>query len=410
MIHLKNYLIILSINLVFVSSAIGEALGNKTVITLEEAVNISLSNNPEIQISKADVDISRANLKSSKSTLYPQIESRIVIPFVEAESGFFLDQLIWDFGRTQNDIRASRYNIESKKADFNFTEQKIIKDTKLAYFEALIAKNNMEIRKTKVKTSELILERTKELFNAGITSNSELSQVQIDLQELKLNYLDEKNSYKIAKLNLSRIMGKEIVSDFDIEDSTNYENVYLRKNELIELATSSNPQIRSVVSRQAGIKSRLKSSKSNFFPRVFGRVAYRFDGEGADEPDFIAGIGIRLPIFQGFSRFAEIDRSNAELNRNQAELNSLKKDIIFSIEELYLQLQNLEEKINITKESKLIAENSLKLVEERFDLKRASKIELAEAQSVNTESLSNYKNAIYNYKIAKIRLENLLGE
>ncbi len=410
MTYLKNYLIIISINLVIVSSALSEGIDDNKVITIEEAVNISLANNPEIKISRAEINISKANLKSTKSALYPQIESRIVIPFVEAESGFFLDQLIWDFGRTQNDIRASRYNVESTKADFNNTEQNIIRDTKLAYFEALIAKNNMEIQKSILTTSELILERTLELFNAGVSSDTEMSQVRIDIQESKLNYLDSQNSLKIAKLKLSKVMGKELISDFDIKDYTAYEKSYLTKDEMAELAKSSNPQIKSIVSRQAGIKSRLKSSQSNFFPRIFGRVAYRFDGEGADEPDFIAGIGIRLPIFQGFSRFAEINKSNAELQRNQAELSALKQNIIFSVEELYLQLQNLEERIAITSESKIIAENSLKLTEQRFDLKRASKIELTEAESVNTESLSKHKNAIYNYKIAKIRLESLLGE
>ncbi|MGH7884559.1 MAG: TolC family protein, partial [Thermodesulfobacteriota bacterium] len=103
-------------------------------------------------------------------------------------------------------------------------------------------------------------------------------------------------------------------------------------------------------------------------------------------------------------------RSTAELRKNEAELSAMKQNIIFSVEELYLQLQNLDEKINITGESKLIAESSLKLTQERFDLKRASRIDLAEAELANKESLSNYRNAIYNYKIAKIRLESLLGE
>lgn len=410
MFHLKKYFIIISVNLVFISSALCEVTENQKVISLEEAVNISLANNPDIEISRTEIDISKANLKSTKSALYPQIESRIVIPFVEAESGFFLDQLIWDFGRTQNNIRERRFTIESRKADFTNTEQNIIKDTKLAYFEALIAKNSVDIQNNLLSTSGLILERTQELFNAGVSSDSELSQAQIDLQESRLNYLDSQNSYEIAKLNLSKIMGKEITSDFDLEDTEKYENIYLKKNELVELAKSSNPQIKSIVSQQAGIKSRLKSSKSNFFPRIFGRVAYRFDGEGADEPDFIAGIGIRLPIFQGFSRFAEINKSNAELQRSVAELHALKQNIVFSVEELYLELQNLEKRIAITNESKAIAENSLKLAENRFDLKRASRIELSEAKSVMSESLARHRNTIYRYKIAKIKLESLLGE
>ncbi|MGH7884579.1 MAG: TolC family protein, partial [Thermodesulfobacteriota bacterium] len=305
----KRLYIILSIYFIIASTTFGEGSENLKIITLEEAVNISIENNPQIKISKADIDISKADLKNTKSVLYPQIESRIVVPFVEAESGFFLDQLIWDFGRTQNDIKAQRYDLESKAFTYDSTESSIVKETKISYLEALIAKNNVEIQEAAIKTAELLLEKTKEFFDAGIKSEMELGRSQINLHQEKLNHLDSMNSYKIAKLNLSRIMGKEINSDFDVEDALEYEKIYLEKDEMIELASSLNNDIKSVVSQQAGLKAKLNSSKSNFFPKIFGRVAYRFDGEGSDEPDFIAGIGIRLPIFQGFSRLAKINRS-----------------------------------------------------------------------------------------------------
>ena len=268
----------------------------------------------------------------------------------------------------------------------------------------------METDKKAITSRELVLEKTEELAGAGVRTETQLSEIRLDLQQSILDYNDSKNEYMVAKLNLSKIMGSDISSDFEIEDNLEYDTNYLEKDELVELAVSSNHQIKSIVSKQAGLRARLSSSKSNFFPRIFGRVAYRFDGRGADEPNFIAGLGLRIPIFKGFARFADIDRSSAELRRNQAELSEVKKNIIFSVEELYLQLQNLEEKISITKRSKEIAEKNLELAEKRFDLERASKIELADAVATRTRSLADYENAIYSYKIARIKLDNLLGE
>lgn len=392
------------------SMVLGQSENPDRIITLDEAVDITISNNPQIEKSKASIDITKANLRGTKSILYPQIETRFVLPFVEAESGFFLDQLIWDFGRTQNDIRAGKFDVESEKSTLNNITSNVVRDTKIAYFEALIAKNNMEVQKKAIESRELILEKTEEVVKAGLKTETDLSRSRLDLQESILKFNDMKNAFMVSKLNLSKSMGMDITSDFEIEDSLGFNTNYLEKDELVELAVSSNHQIKSVVSQQAGLRARLQSSKSNFFPRIFGRVAYRFDGRGSDEPDFIAGIGIRVPIFKGFARFAEIDRADAQLRRNLAELNEIKKNIIFSVEEIYVQLQNLEERIEITMKSKEIAESNLQLARERYELKRASRIELAEAIATNSESLSNYENAIYNYKIAKIRLESLLGE
>ena len=52
------------------------------VITLDEAIGIGISNNHSLVLSKLDIDISRARVREAKSEYYPQLEGRIVVPFV----------------------------------------------------------------------------------------------------------------------------------------------------------------------------------------------------------------------------------------------------------------------------------------------------------------------------------------
>ena len=54
----------------------------KELLTLDQAISIAIENNPAISISDANVDISRAGVKNAKSIYYPQIKSRIIVPFI----------------------------------------------------------------------------------------------------------------------------------------------------------------------------------------------------------------------------------------------------------------------------------------------------------------------------------------
>ncbi|TFG76213.1 MAG: hypothetical protein E4H21_06985, partial [Thermodesulfobacteriales bacterium] len=94
----------------------------KRVLTLQEAIGLAIENNPAIEISDATVDISRAGVKNAKSVYYPQISSRIIVPFIGRESGFFLDQLIYDFGRTSNSVKSTKAILKSRKFDRESTE------------------------------------------------------------------------------------------------------------------------------------------------------------------------------------------------------------------------------------------------------------------------------------------------
>ncbi|MCK5391325.1 MAG: TolC family protein, partial [Deltaproteobacteria bacterium] len=54
-------------------------------LTLDQAIGIALENNPAIAISDATIDISKAGVKNAKSIYYPQISSRMIVPFIGRE-------------------------------------------------------------------------------------------------------------------------------------------------------------------------------------------------------------------------------------------------------------------------------------------------------------------------------------
>ncbi len=398
--------------LLFLSSLLllSQTAWAQEIIPIERAVKIALLNNPELRISRSEVDISKSILRQAKAPLYPQLRGKLVVPFVGRESGFYVDQMIWDFGKTKARVKAREHYLESARHLFAGSETMLVRDTRIAYYQALSEKNRLQEAATKTKRRGWLLEKTEELFAVGKRSAQQLSQAEIDLQQAKLELVSRENSYELAVLNLRHLMNDPSLEQFDIRENLVYEKVNETREDLVGLALSQNPDIKSLLADHGGIKASLAENRGKFLPSVFGRAAYRFEGEGAETPAFIAGVGIKVPIFEGFSRFGQMSQSRAELVRNEAQTELLRNRIILSVGELYLQLKHLEKRIGIFADSESISEKNLRLVKERYESRSASKIELAEAQALYEEAVADYKNSIYDYKIVRLRLLSLCGK
>ena len=381
------------------------------LLTLDDAIEMAVSNNHSLKISEIQVDISKARVRDSKSQYYPQLESKIVVPFVERESGFFLDQLIWDFGRTSNIVKSTKFQLEASRFSYDETLNDTIQNTTISYYTALTNKHFLEAAELDLKKKELIFEKIKELNRIGRSSNIELTQAKSDTGNARLELLRQKNQFEISKMELLDFIGAE--HDAEVELVDNEEVLFKQYNLDIALmnAVNRSPMLRKIDAEQSASMANAKAAKSEFYPVIFGRTAYRFEGEGGEDfPGFIAGFGFTFPIFEGFSRFARLDIRNAESTRSLIEYEKSKKNIQTEVKRLFMDLEFNRQKIDITHTNKKVAEENLNLIKERYNLGTASQIELVDAELFYAESNSNYLQSIYNYKITEIKFLAITGE
>ncbi len=401
---------LLLISLLTVLSLSSLAQEHTEALSLDEAVKIALQNNPDLKVSDASVDIMKAKVWGSKSNYYPQVQFRFILPFVERESGIFADQLIWDFWRTPNLVKASKANLKSSEFERQTTQEDIILNTEVAYYMALAQKGIVEASEKIVAQNEKLLEQAEGFFKVGRTSKIEVTKAKVNLGNTKLSLITAKNNLETSKINLAREMGVKGDFNYELEDMLEYKRVDVNLAQAVNKSLESSPQLKSLRAKEVGMKADLSASKDSLYPTVFGRTAYRFDGAGATGPAFIAGVGIRVPIFQGFSALSEVDESRAKLRQSRAEIESMEGEIASQVKQLYLNLKFAEESINVTEASKMSAEENYLLVQEKYRLGPGSAVELAEAQALLASTTANHTQAIYNYKIAIAQLERAIGE
>lgn len=378
-------------------------------LTLEQAVQLAVNNNPEIEFSQADIDISKAIIKQAKSAYYPQISSRLIVPFIGRESGFYLDQLIWDFGRTSNRVKSSKAALDSSRFKKDSTRDDLILDTIIAYYTVLSDKHVSASLEKRVREAQKRLERATSFFESERASGLDVTKAQVHLSDVELELTHANNNLELSNFRLKTLMGAGDELDFNLEDVTGYKKTVFDLEESIDRALRSRPELMELGAREVSTRANHEIAKKEFYPIIFGRTAYRFEGEGAQTPGFIAGVGLKFPIFEGFSRFGKLEEAKAGIRKVKSEIEIAKANVVSEVKESYLELEFAEENILVRHKTKESAQKTLMLAEERYRQGRASEVELAEAEALFETAKAKYMQALYTYIINVARLERATG-
>ncbi len=406
---MKTFLLILMLQLAYLTSAFSKE-DDLEILDLNKSIQLAVENNLNIKISDANVDIMAARHKRAKSPLYPQVKFRFIVPFVERESGVFADQLIWDFWRTPSLVDASRATLQSSTHKRSTTINDVILDTKIAYYNLLINKNILETNKHEVQEFEKKLLQMQNFVELGRKSKLDLTKAKVNRGHAKLNLLNSEKELELAKANFINLLGLEGEFNYKLEDEAKYETYDFDVKKITQLAIKNRPELKKLLSDESSTRSTLKAAERDHYPKIFARAAYRFDGDGATGPDFIAGIGLDFHIFQGFSKVAAVDENKASLRRIQTEIEIFRRNTILDIKRLYLDLKYSREKIDVTSDGLISAEETLELTEELYKAGRKSQIDILETKSLYSRSKTDNLASIYNYKVALAQLEWATGE
>ncbi len=379
------------------------------VLTLDEAIATALGENPGMTVADAAIEISQSQVRAAQSAWYPEIYTRLIFPFIGRESGFFLDQMIWDFGRTSNRVKSSKAQLSGTRFDGETAKEELILDTTVSFYNVLSWQHASAARERKVEEFRRRLELKEAFYEAGRAGKADVTKAEVDLGNARLELNTAENELEAAKASLLNAMGIDGAFNYILADEESYDKIDMNIEKSIDTALDNRPELKSLKAKEAAMNADLSAAQKEYFPTLFGRTAYRFKGEGAETPGFIAGVGLELNIFDGFKKNAGIQNARAQLRRSQAELETKKTEVESEIRKLHRDLRLAEQNIAVTEETRKSSEETLALARERYRLERASEVELAEAESIYSTANAAYKQAIYNYRITAARLERAVG-
>ena len=401
--------------------------------TLEECVQIALARHPGIGAARSDVVAGDERVRQQRSVYLPQLEgvgsmdrrktsagAAIGVPgggggggsaqaFNFYTVGLTLSQVLFDFGRNLDAMRAARARRDSLEADAAAERETVVRDVKQAYFDLLAARRLRDVAEEVLRSNRQQLEQAQGRYDVGFTTKLDVTRSEVLVANAELDLLTARNNAQIAEAALRNAMGLEGPLDFDPVDVLETRGVEIGEDESVAAALESRPELASLRAQREAADEDASSRWKEHLPELTGEGGYDWAGSGPLENRWNVGASLRVPIFSGGLTDARVGEARANALALGFREEALRQDVALEVRRAWLETKRAQEAIAVSARARDQARENLALAEGRYTTGVGNVIELVDAQAQRASGEAEYVRSLYLYQIAIADLERAIG-
>ena len=333
-------------------------------------------------------------------------------------AGLSLNQLIYDGGRSRNQIQQARTNLNIALFSQRQIKTNVIQKVIQSYYNLLQAQKLNDVSEKNLEMSESQVALVEKQFELGVVKKTDLLKAKVASGQARVDALNKKVNYENSRRVLFNDMGlQDFGQNITVMDEDWLPPMIPTKTEILKSLKNNNPSI--AISKQQ-VKVRdlsYKLAKGLRKPLINTSLNYSANGENSKElidsfqNDWSLGLNVSfsIPIYSGNSLSMQQQQTLLSKQQSEYSYTTLLNDLRVQAELIRETLTNYTEIIPINQDIVLSAEEDLKLVTKRYSLGSATILEVLDAQVSLMRSKSSLINIIHDARIQESSLNALLG-
>jgi outer membrane protein TolC len=392
--HLRNILVGL-IALVALSKT---ALARETLF-LNEVLKDADQTSPQIMAARYQTAAAREQIRAEKSGYLPSLDAAAIAtdggPGAFALLGvdnnissterigvggaLILKQDLWDFGRTGNAVAGAKAQAEVQQKQENVTQTQVDLQVLQTYFQCTYLKSQADEASMIAKEAQYVAKETNKFVQSGQRSIVERYLIDAQTKESETKAAEYQERLKMILQRLEIELGRDRESGLDcpkLDDRSHDQAI-----SSLEGKNAVNPFLEEKKSQVKFYESQLDQAKAGRMPELLGIVSggYFQNDQLNEKWNYSAGIGITLPLFEGFKIDAEIGQASANLQAQKARLSAVQQEVSDSNKKYDEQIQALKVRLDYLDKENKLAHDAYLLARKRYFNFQGGLLDLREA-------------------------------
>lgn len=393
-------------------------------MTLDNCIRLALGNNPQINAAFQDILASDARIKQVWSNYFPTItwpklKQLQLSDALERNLEFnyyllgqvSLQEMLYDFGVTQNQATIRKLDYEAYKKTFEATVNDVIYQTKDAYYNVLFAYEAKRVAQDTVDKYQLFYNQARAFYTTGMNPKVDVTIAETNLSSAKLKLIQAENAVNLAIAKLNNVMGVPYIERYDVLDRLQYKPINLTFEQAIDTARDSRPELKLAEIRVEGTNQTVKLTKKSYFPTISLEGQYQRGGKSWNSNyGYNFGAYLTFPSINAMLIRNEIKEAKYLYDKELANARNTQNAIYLEIQNAYLQLEEKRNQLPVAILQVKQAKENYELSYGRYRVGEASPTELKDAENSYEQAQLTYYTALYEYNSAKALLEKSIGK
>lgn len=417
-------------------------------LTLDQAIEIALDENPTIKV--ADMEIERQDYvrKETVGNLLPSLSasgqySYSIIKQKMSKSGlsFGADNTVTLGANLTVPLFVPAVYASLKLNDAQMAEAvesarssrvTMVNEVRKAFYNMLLLQESLAVLRESEKLMQETVDNTRMMYEAELGSEYDYITAQSNLSAIMPNIIQTEGSIQVADfymhmlLSLPNDVAIELVGDLD-----SYSEDIINRGGSYSTDISNNSDLRLLDIQERMLEAQLKATNAQRMPTLSAFGSFSLYGNDMPEIDFgdfggsgsaansakqfwwqypaSVGVSISIPIFSG-------NKINNQAKQAKIAIDQLRMQRVYTEESTNMQVRTSISNLMTALSTMKANETSMAQARKAYDITNArytggagTILELNSAQLQLTQARLNYTQAIYDYLAAEADYEKIIG-
>ncbi|MGZ3722478.1 MAG: TolC family protein [Bdellovibrionales bacterium] len=296
---------------------------------------------------------------------------------VGAGGALVLKQNLWDFGRTLNAVDTAKGQKEVEKKRFAILKVDVDVLVLRTYIGCAFLRAQVENSRFMAQQAKLLANETDKFVRSGQRSVIERYLVDAEAKEAETRIAEFSERVTATQKRLAIELGSSTEEQVICSDLSSVGSAL----DKLEKKSGKNPLLDFQKARVQVARSRLDQANAESRPVLYGMATggYFDDKSLKDKTIYAAGVGIKLPLFEGFRIDSTIRQNQAQLSAEEAGLDSSRLNIDRVNSQYEEQILALKTRLDFLEKEKKLAKEVFALAKKRYGSLQGTMVDLRES-------------------------------
>lgn len=408
-------------------------------LTLQQAIDIALAENPTIRVADKDVELKKIADKEAWMALLPEVNvtgnlqhtllaaemnlggnkfkmgrdnSNTVAAGATLSLPLFAPAVYQNMKLTKQDILLAQEQARSSRLD-------LINQVTKAYYQTLLAQDSHKVMQDSYGIAKQNYDVVSAKYEQGKVSEYDKISAEVQMRSMNSNLVSAETGLNLAQLKLKVLMG--VTENVDIRINDQLENhegqLTLANIDADEQELQNNSAMRQLDLNQKQLERALKIQRTNFMPTLGFQLTGQYqslyndhwrlwDYEYAPSASFT--LVLSIPIFKA-TNWTSLKKTKLQLSELDDTRVNTRRQLNMAVESYSKNMASSIVQVGSNHEAVRQAQKAVTITEKRYEVGRGTILELNQSQVALTQARLTYNQSIYDYLVNRADLDYTLG-
>lgn len=404
------------------------------VLTLDEALQIALSENPTVKVADQTIEKKEYAKKGTYASLWPEISASATYQRYIKKQTFHIMGETMEVGTTNNvsagvnavmplvnaqlwkSLKLTAMDVELAVEQARSSRIDMVEQVSKAFYQVLLAKDSYDVYKRVYDNAVENHKIVEKKYSVGSVSEYDFIRSQVSVANAEPNVFNAENSIVLALWQLKALLGVDLAKDIDCSGKlSDYEVELDAQVEMGDL--SNNSTMKQFEIQQEMLEQALKVKRAANLPTLALSIGYNF--VAMDEtmkvfhyrwnPYSVAAFSLNIPIFAGGKRRADINQAKIDIETLQLQKENTERQLRTAAMSYYSNMLTNVKQYHASSQTISQAKRGYEIAVKRYDVGGGTLVDVDNSQLAYTQAELSRSTAIFNYLTNQVSMAKIMG-